>query len=353
MTKAYNRLSLKSILLLLALNVTVALIAQNNELPPDVASMVTTESRPGWMEVNPETKLNPQEFLTLLSRPDNAAAAGIDYEFVDVSKNTTGIKKFVYQQTFQGIPIDNHILLLHGTNDKVFFAQTTFVEAPRFADPQPLLQSVHALNSALDSARADTYAWEVPLLEANLKLITNDPNATHFPKAELVWSVDKFTKELTLTYRLDIYSVDPIGKKRYYIDAKTGLLIRTIDLLPSGCFGHKTATHNASHICTHTTHAHADEPGTGVANFIAGNGGVVDITADFNGTDYTLSTNSLGPLGTQIIKTQNANNNWNYSNLTDFHDADNFWSDNPTAVGAHWGAQIAYKYFLDLSLIHI
>ena len=90
-----------------------------------------------------------------------------------------------------------------------------------------------------------------------------------------------------------------------------------------------------------------DVDGMGIANYVAANSGIVDLTTDFNGVDYTLETSGLGPLGTQVIKTQNANNFWNYSNLTDFQDADNIWGDNPTAVGAHWGAAITYQYFLD------
>jgi len=115
-----------------------------------------------------------------------------------------------------------------------------------------------------------------------------------------------------------------------------------IDLINANCFGHKHAPNES---CKETINEAANfnaAAGTGIARYIDFNNGIVDFSTGFDGTDYSLNYTSP-----EIdIRTRSANNQWNYSNLTDYFDADNFWDTLPTAISAHWGAEQVYQYFL-------
>jgi len=326
--------------------------AQNNGITGDVANWVTDDSRPGWMEIKQGTNFDPKAFINLLN-DGNSFTEGSSFDLDNSSKNKQGQTRHVYQQYYKGIPIDNYIWVLHETEGRVALAQGQFYNAPDNPDPQPILQGEQALIRALDTARAIKYAWETPALETYLQVFKGDTAATYYPQAKLVWVEGGDDEKLELAYKFDIYSVDPIARKNYYINAKTGQLIRSIDVLNTGCFGdhgehllHPNESYPSSDSRTTNTGS-STNIGTGIANYITTNGGIVNIPTTFNDPDYTLINSELGPLGTQTIQTVNANNYWNYENLSDFTDTDNYWDHDPIAIGAHWGAEQVYNYYLD------
>ncbi len=330
----------------------LSISAQDSEIKGDLVNVVTENSRPNWITLNPDANLNPKAFINLLNN-GSSFAEGSTVDLTGQSKDKKGQTRHIYQQYYKLIPIDNYLWVLHEADGVVNIAQGTFFEQPPNPDPIPVLNSDQALRIALETINANQYAWEVPALEQDLQTIKDDPNATYYPQANLVWVEEETGGALKLAYKFDIYAVDPVSRKEYFVDAKTGHFIRSLDVLFGNCFGEspeKHAKHNHHRIIENAnlnTTIFADSAGTGIANYITASGGVVDLTTDYNGTNFTLTTSGLGPLGTQAIQTKNANNYWNYNHLTDFENVDNHWASNPTAVGAHWGATQSYQYFLD------
>ena len=328
------------------------LYAQEEEIPADLTRWVTPESRANWLELNNRSNFSKDAFLQLLNLGRNTRGeSSLNLENSRVNKQ--GRTRHVYRQFYKGVPVEHQYWVLHERNSRVELAQGRFLDEPTNNDPQPILQGTQAFTLALDSARAKTYAWQVEELEENLQLVQDNPNATYFPEGNLVWIGTAKGKNLELAYKFDIYSVDPISRKAYYINAKTGQLIKTIDLINTGCFA------NHSDHLTHTSHqtslkslatpttVTSSSTGTGIANYINTNDGIVDIETQFDGSKYSLYIDNLGPSGSQVIHTKNANNFWYYNNLTDFTDADNHWDTDTVAVGTHWGTQQVYNYYLN------
>jgi len=350
MHKIYQNL-LKGCILLCSFLSPFLVNAQNSEIKGDLANVVTDESRPNWMELNPDANLAPKAFISLLNS-GNSLAEGSTVNLTSQTKDSKNQTRHVYQQYYKSIPIDNYLWVLHSTDGAVSVAQGTFFEPPKNTDVTPVLNDIQALRIALEVAGAKQYAWEVPSLEQDLKNLKGDPSATYYPQANLVWAEEETGGALKLAYKFDIYAVDPRSRKEYFIDAQTGRLLRTLDLLNENCFSESSKEHAVHlHATEERTNLNTtilvDSLGTGIANYIDANGGVVDLTTDFNGANFTLTTSGLGPLGTQAIETKDANNFWNYNNLTDFEDDDNIWDTDPAAVGAHWGTTQSYNYFLD------
>ena len=348
MTKTYFT-QLKAFLLLAYFLLPLFLFSQNgqsrSDLPETISKSSTRDSRPNYIKFQKNTKIKKKDLLNLLNEGKKDKEKSV-FKFKRSRKGKKNKTRHIYEQTFLGIPVHNHHWILHEQDDRIILAQGRFLNtSDNQQDVNPVLNVDQARDFALESANAKEYAWEIPALEETLQEATNDPNATYYPTGELVWFVSRRSKRLRLVYRFDIYSVDPISRKNYYISAKTGQLIRTVDLLNANCFSH-SHEHGPNETCNNNTINETANfspvAGTGIARYVDINDGVVDISTDFNGTDYSLDYTSSDI----NIRTQSANNQWNYSNLTDYHDADNFWDTLPTAISAHWGSEQVYKYFL-------
>ncbi|WP_291725810.1 PepSY domain-containing protein [Bernardetia sp.] len=102
------------------------------------------------------------------------------------------------------------------------FTPTT--NAPTFT----LMSAVNAVELTLQKIGATEYAWQNPLMEKQIKEETQNPKATHYPKAELLLIDRNITKKNTdvrLVYKLEIYALSPENHKNYFVDATTGEII--------------------------------------------------------------------------------------------------------------------------------
>jgi len=345
MTKT-DHTSLKTCLLLALFALPLFVFSQNGQskadLPETLARSSTKDSRPNYIKLQKNSRIKKKDLLDLLNEGKKDKEKS-NFKFKKSRRGKKNKTRHVYEQTYLGIPVHKHHWILHEKDDRIVLAQGRFLNtANNQQEVNPVLSVDQARDIALESANANEYAWEIPALEETLQEVSGDLNATYYPTGELVWFVNRRSKRLRLVYKFDIYSVDPISRKNYYISARTGLLIRTEDLLNANCFSHNHGPNEACNKTINEATNFTPAAGTGIARYIDFNNGVVDISTDFNGTDYSLDYTSP-----EInIRTQSANNQWNYSNLTDFHDEDNFWDTLPTAISAHWGSEQVYQYFL-------
>ncbi len=327
----------------------ILLPAQIDTIPDIFKELITDKSRPNWLKLQKNATISKEEFLELIDSIQGGNDPSI-FELLSSKEDKNKRIRHVYKQFYKGIIVEKHRWVLHEKNNKLFLAQGQFVKNPFNKAAEADLTKDQARIIALDQTRATKYAWEIPALEETLQTVKNNPRATNYPNPKLVWVTKGRKNKLQLAYKVKIYSVDPVAKKNYYIHAKTGEVLQTDDLLQTGCFED-----------THEHHAHAATPenntifssgnqvaiGTGIANYILTDEGEVPVNAVTSETGYTLYTDELGPSGNQILHTKNANNKWHYDGLTDFIDADNVWDTDPAAVGAHWGMEQVYDYYLD------
>ena len=328
--------------------------SQNSAFSENFANLVTEDSRPGWIKINSNQQLNATDFIGNLNE-GLGFSEEFDFALQKSDKDKYGNIHRLYQLTYQGVPVEHHSWLLHEKNRNVFLAQGHEVPILAKVPATPSVQEGVALGIILNepdtSFTVKKYAWQDNNMERDIKLVRGNANATHFPKGDLVWVRNEKANLYQLAYAFDVFTIEPLSKKRYYVNAHNEQIIKQIDLIATNCFAEEGAEHEHQHTTTKTgtatpKNSFSDSQASGHANYVMTNGGIVDFTADNNGTDYTLKASNLGPSNNQVVHTLSANNNYDFDNLTEIRDADNDWQDDSIAIGAHWGTEKVYDYFL-------
>ena len=237
------------------------------------------------------------------------------FKFLKQEEDKLGFTHKRYQLMVNNVPVFNGIFILHIKDGRVdsyngyLFNQinTTVVAS---------ISEATALNFAKNQVGASLYKWQVPIEEDFIKREQNNPNATFFPKGELIL-VQKGNQaqsnDFRLCWKFDIYAQEPMSRQEIYVDAENGEIVKSTDK-----------------IC------HVDASGTATTVYR----GVRTITTDNTGATYRLREAARG-LG---IRTFNLLRGTNYGAAVDFTDADNNWNNvNPQldqyATDAHWGAE--------------
>jgi bacillolysin len=239
-------------------------------------------------------------------------------------KDMLGMEHYRYQQTYNGIPVEHAVYVVHVISGKISSQNGSWVkDFPAELKTTPALSKTTALNKAMAFIGAKEYKWQVPAEEAFIKQEQNDRNATFFPKGELVLYSGENEIEpgaLRLAYKFDIYAHYPASRQIVFVDAQNGKILGKRELI-------------------HTTNA----TGTAVTAY----SGTQTITTDNTGTTYRLRETGRGN-GIQTLNMKTAGTN--YASAVDFTDADNNWNNVNTnkdqyATDAHWGAEKTYDYY--------
>ncbi|MBN2572700.1 MAG: M4 family metallopeptidase [Ignavibacteriales bacterium] len=225
------------------------------------------------------------------------------------------------QQYYKGIKIEFGIINAISKEGKLKYTNGNHVKVQDLSTI-PKLTEQQALEYALKFINAEKYAWEDSQKEDLIKQIENDKNATYFPIGELVIiEKNRYTENSipVLAYKFDIYALNPISRKNYYIDASTGDVIFTDAIL--------------KHV-------------EGIAS--TRYSGQRSIETQQSSGQFRLRDNSRG----NGIITYNNFNQSSHTN-TDYQDNDNIWTSaefnnsnkHNSGLDAHWGAMMTYDYF--------
>lgn len=243
-------------------------------------------------------------------------------EVSEVLRDDLGMTHTKYQQLFNGYPIEGAIVILHEKNGMITSINGHWVKGfqNKFA---PSVSFKAALNAAKLEVPANTYYWEIPQLEAQLKESKRDPNATYYPKTELVLANKTYSntaENYTLNYKMDIYGDGKHNHKTVYVDAQSGSVNFSLD----GCH---------------------DGSAKGVAE--TRYSGTQNIVTDSIAPDTFILHDKTRGNGIHVL---NANNTFNFAAATEFVDSNNYWNNantqmNDAATDAYWGLQMTYDYF--------
>ncbi|MFN8252376.1 MAG: M4 family metallopeptidase [Ferruginibacter sp.] len=241
-----------------------------------------------------------------------------------IEKDKLGFEHYRYQQKLNGIPVENAVYIMHVKGGALTMQNGQWVkDFPSGLVASPVLSAEAALSSAKKFVGAKTYKWELASEEAFLKREQNDPAASFYPKAELVYYSGEeavVPSELRLAYKLDIYAQLPLSRQIVYVDAVTGKVLGRRELI-------------------HTTNA----TGTAVTAY----SGTQTITTDFTGSTYRLRETGRGNgINTYDMRLAGTN----YAAAVDFTDADNSWNNvnankDQYATDGHWGTEKTYDYY--------
>ncbi|MDP6907964.1 MAG: M4 family metallopeptidase, partial [Flavobacteriales bacterium] len=317
--------------LILGLSVFISPVFSQNLVDAEANRLIN-----GSKEVRLGESSNAAEFVRLMDKsrfpvskfPEWAKKA---FEFTEGSElrkrsertDKLGMTHTKFELYVNDIPVFGAFYTVHSKNDMVLSMNGKILTGIKATASG--LTEASALQFALDHIGADSYKWELQGEEAHLKWETNNPNATYFPKGELVYinpAFDFSKKEaFSLAYKFDIYGHKPLYRAEVFVDATTG------DVLFEN----------------HRIHI-ADVVGTAQTGY----NGTQSIVADSFGGGFRLRESTRG----NGVRTFDMNTGTNYGNAVDFTDGNNVWNNvngnlDQYATDAHWGAEMTFDYYLD------
>jgi Zn-dependent metalloprotease len=212
-----------------------------------------------------------------------------------------------HQQYYKGIKVDGGTYTVHAKDNQIKMFSGDFFDIGDL-NVNPSKSAQMAFGAALSHVGAIQYAWEPAVKDGYPEY--------EKPSGELVIVADRDAKTpARLAWKFDIYAAQPLYRAYVYIDAHSGAFIR-------------------EDLRIHDTNV----PATGNSQY----NGNVGFTADFTGSSYRLRQTSSG----NGVETYSLNNGTNYNNATDVvSSGSNFTNDN-TAVSAHWGAERTHSYYM-------
>ena len=285
-----------------------------------VNNFYSTQSNGRWLQpagdITLETFLENSNSVLGLSQENSLVV-------LQKSNDDIGMTHTRYAQYYKGVLVEGAQVLVHEKNGFITSVNGSWVKDISGSET-PNISVENALTFAKAQMPADKYYWEIPEMEKMLKEAKDNPNATYFPKAKLVFANQSYSPngaQYKLSFKLDIYADTEENHKTIFIDATTG----DLNYLLEGC--HEG---NANGV--------AETRYSGTQNII---------TDSVSPTEFRLYDNTRGG----SIHVLNTNNTFNFGSAVEFTDSNNYWNNtnaqmNDAATDAYWGLQMSYDYFM-------
>jgi len=193
---------------------------------------VTTSKTTNWLKFDAKAPFAEQSAKQLVQNKHQLNLQKEDD--LSLQKTTTdqlGYKHYRYQQTYKNIIVEGANYLMHEINGIVKFANGKLVEQLNI-DTKAAISESAALKFALQHMDATLYAWNVPFYETTLQQVEQDPTKSFYPCGELVIIDPAFQQQAAdcrLTYKFDIYAVEPLSRQMVYVDAQNGNIVTAIE----------------------------------------------------------------------------------------------------------------------------
>jgi len=281
------------------------------------------QSTPAYIKIRPGYNIPQQSAIEWLKNTLQLSSA-YNFALLKTTQDELGYTHQRYQQYYNGFPVETGIYILHFRNGYLHSANGVLYDSLQ-SNAYPNISENTALQKALEYTGASVYQWEVPELEQHFKREQRNPDATYYPKGTLMYAPKNHVyspENFQLSYKFDIYAHEPLSHKYVYVDARTGEIVLTQDLI---------------HTIDSTAIAHTRYSGTQTmkTSFVSTN------------LFHLKETSRSG------VETYNMQNGTNYAAAVDFVDFDNIWNNvnaqqDEVATDAHWGAEITYDYFKDV-----
>ena len=257
------------------------------------------------------------DYLSVLNLVSNS-----EMRFVKSHTNEIGIQSSKYQQYVNGYKVIGGEMLIHEQNGRIKYVNG------RYMTKQPLNSQVNlseqtALDLALNNINSKEYLWLNLEAEAAFKKTKKDPNATLFPKGELLFTANSTSTQqdpqFNLCWEYAINVTPQTESYKVYIDATTGEIIKKLPLV---------------YACS-----------TGTCSTLW------DGSQSIN-TSWTGSTfNCIDDCISAQIHTLNGNGNNTGAGATNYTDANNTWPS--TQLGkyigqAHWSMRKTRDYYVNI-----
>lgn len=229
------------------------------------------------------------------------------------------------QLYYRGVPVEMATLVLHERNGMLTSLNGDLVQESQLAGVMNLSRDA-ARAKALEFLPADIYYWQDSLQNQALQYATGNQDTGYFPKGELTYCPKDFqiTGIHRLAWKYNILATEPLFGKTVYVDAETGEILATEDIIK-----------------------HVEVKGKATTKYSGNRSIQTDSTAPGS---YRLREAGRG----KGIETYNLKKGSSYGAAVDFTDADNDWNNvnankDEVATDAHWGAEMTWDYY---KLVH-
>lgn len=292
-------------------------LQKNDSYLSKLRQIATFKDNPDWITVKSEKSINAKRIFEFykdafgLGKSDNM-------KLVETKTDKLGFTNYRFQQYYKGIPVEGALYIVHEKNGKAVKANGRPVRNLEISNI-PLVSSQNAVNTAISFVNASQYMWENPETEKMLKEIKGNEAATYYPKAKLVYMDKKFSQDPTaykLAFKTEVYSQIPSKRMFIYIDAETGNVLHSINMIQN-----------------------TDKTVIAPTKYNSNRSIVID---SINPNSYRLREAGRG----NGVRTFDLHNTTNYSLATDIIDTDTIFSNDDIANNAHWAAEMTYDYFL-------
>lgn len=240
------------------------------------------------------TRLDASEQVSF--NPQNARAIfGLDVSsdllLLNTESDNLGMTHYRYYQTYNGIPVENSMYIVHTQQGKLTGMSGSVITAfdkNAVAKSKPSLSKVNAISAATKYVGAQKYAWEDANFEQRIKM-RKGANATYYPSPQLVWyggDDDINPKDLKLAYKIDIYSIAPRDRKFIFVDAANG---KVLGFKQELMHSDTTGTAATGYSGTQTIHSDLNGSSYRLRDLTKGNG-IITLHASGTHADYTSTS---------------------------------------------------------------
>ncbi len=151
----------------------------------------------------------------------------------DLGEN--GYTQYKWQQTIKGVEIENAIIIQHVQKNHVMsqFGEW-LIDTASLIMQKPSITKKGAVDISLKTIGGSQYDWEIKSEEDLLKTTTGNPSATYYPNPDLIYyggeeAIDP--AKIRLAYRVTVFSRVPFKRQTLIIDASTGAVLATRNLI--------------------------------------------------------------------------------------------------------------------------
>ncbi|MCY7411133.1 MAG: hypothetical protein LH473_12745 [Chitinophagales bacterium] len=131
------------------------------------------------LEESQQVNFDPYDAAKILGLDANSNLISMKDE-----TDSLGLTHYRYYQTYEGIPIENSMYIMHSKGTLLLGMNGTIVldfTLPAKIDTSNILSTDDALNDALNYVNTKKYMWDNEEMENELKEITDNKNATYYP----------------------------------------------------------------------------------------------------------------------------------------------------------------------------
>lgn len=227
-----------------------------------------------------------------------------------------GMIHYRYYQTYKGIPVENTMYIAHTKAGNLVAMSGSVVTDfdQQTANRSSSFSSQQAIEKALNYVNAEKYAWQDGSFQERIKF-RKGKDASYYPVPSKVWysGEDEINPDnLKLAYKVDVYSLKPLDRKYVYIDAQSGQILGTSQVMK-----------------------HSDATGAAATGY----SGSKNIHSDFTGSAYRLRDYTKGK---GVITLQAAAG---HADFTSTSANFNYTTKDKWALDAHYGVGATYNFY--------